>query len=224
MVLQIFRRQLFRFGSITKVRRLVIRYTVDMTIDWDQIYKNGTDGRVMNQLLLSQILAQGVSGEGEVLDIGCGTGDLAVKLARRGYDVTGIDRSEVAIQRARERSEAAKTTEKTAFRVLNLDDPGEAAELHNNRYQIIFCKDTLAFIDNRANLLSWAKDHLAEDGRFVLMTPVLRSGREYDEKMRNMSIYTEALDRMLRQHFNQITQVYCEYFDEWGEERVLLMR
>lgn len=195
-----------------------------MTIDWDQIYKNGDDGRVMNQLLLSQILAQGVSGEGEVLDIGCGTGDLAVKLARRGYDVTGIDRSKVAIERAQERSEAAKTSEKTHFGVLNLEDPGEAAELDDSKYQIIFCKDTLAYVDNKANLLSWVKDHLAEGGRFVLMTPVLRSGREYDEKLRNMSIYTEALDRMLRQHFNQIAEVYCEYFDEWGEERVLVMR
>lgn len=36
-----------------------------------------------------------------VLDVGCGTGELSLFLAGRGYDVLGIDISRVAIQRAR---------------------------------------------------------------------------------------------------------------------------
>jgi SAM-dependent methyltransferase len=37
----------------------------------------------------------------KVLDVGCGTGDLAIALARRGYAVTGVDVSAVAIGAAR---------------------------------------------------------------------------------------------------------------------------
>jgi len=40
---------------------------------------------------------------GPVLDVGCGTGELALFLARHGHDVLGIDLSAMAIQQAREK-------------------------------------------------------------------------------------------------------------------------
>lgn len=43
--------------------------------------------------------------EGAVLDVGCGTGELALFLARRGYDVLGIDLSALAIRQARAKAE-----------------------------------------------------------------------------------------------------------------------
>lgn len=43
----------------------------------------------------------------KILDVGCGTGRHAVELARRGYDVTGIDLSEAQLKRAREKASAA---------------------------------------------------------------------------------------------------------------------
>jgi SAM-dependent methyltransferase len=45
-----------------------------------------------------------------VLDLGCGTGELALTLARRGHDVTGIDISPVAIARARAKAAADNLT------------------------------------------------------------------------------------------------------------------
>ena len=44
---------------------------------------------------------------GPVLDLGCGSGILAVELARRGWEVTGVDIVPKALRRARERVEAA---------------------------------------------------------------------------------------------------------------------
>lgn len=44
---------------------------------------------------------------GEVLDAGCGLGDNAIYLARRGYSVTGVDASPSAIEQARARAGAA---------------------------------------------------------------------------------------------------------------------
>ncbi|MFB6301075.1 MAG: class I SAM-dependent methyltransferase [Halobacteriales archaeon] len=41
---------------------------------------------------------------GPILDVGCGTGELSLFLARRGHDVLGIDLSQLAIQQAREKA------------------------------------------------------------------------------------------------------------------------
>jgi len=39
-----------------------------------------------------------------ILDVGCGTGRHAIELAKRGYDITGIDLSEKQIEKAREKA------------------------------------------------------------------------------------------------------------------------
>lgn len=43
-----------------------------------------------------------------ILDVGCGTGRHAIELAKRGYDITGIDLSESMLAQAREKAEAEK--------------------------------------------------------------------------------------------------------------------
>ncbi len=40
-----------------------------------------------------------------ILDVGCGTGRHAIELAKRGYDVTGIDLSEAQLARAKQKAE-----------------------------------------------------------------------------------------------------------------------
>ncbi len=43
-----------------------------------------------------------------ILDIGCGTGRHSIELAKRGYQVTGIDLSESMLERAKEKAEESK--------------------------------------------------------------------------------------------------------------------
>jgi SAM-dependent methyltransferase len=50
-----------------------------------------------------------------VLNPGCGNGKSAVWLARRGFDVVGIDLSPTAINQARERARAQQVSGRTAF-------------------------------------------------------------------------------------------------------------
>jgi SAM-dependent methyltransferase len=59
---------------------------------------------------VAQILAlTGVTG-GAVLDLCCGPGRHALEFARRGFAVTGVDRSRFLLERAQERADAAAVT------------------------------------------------------------------------------------------------------------------
>lgn len=44
---------------------------------------------------------------GSAIDLGCGTGANAIYLAQQGFEVTGVDYAEAAIEKAQERAEAA---------------------------------------------------------------------------------------------------------------------
>jgi 2-polyprenyl-3-methyl-5-hydroxy-6-metoxy-1,4-benzoquinol methylase len=45
--------------------------------------------------------------QARILDVGCGTGRHSIELARRGYDVTGIDLSAAQLKHAREKAKTA---------------------------------------------------------------------------------------------------------------------
>jgi SAM-dependent methyltransferase len=49
------------------------------------------------------------------LDLGCGTGNHAIELAHRGYEVCGVDRAEDMLIKARDKARAAEPTGKITF-------------------------------------------------------------------------------------------------------------
>jgi methyl halide transferase len=54
----------------------------------------------------------------KALEIGCGTGDNAIWLSQQNFDVLGVDASEIAIEKAREK--AAKEDVACTFAVMNI--------------------------------------------------------------------------------------------------------
>jgi SAM-dependent methyltransferase len=66
---------------------------------------------------------------GLILDLGCGTGDLAIALARRGHEVLGLDFASAAIAAAEERAAALPTEQRSRleFRVADALHPSAHA-------------------------------------------------------------------------------------------------
>jgi len=80
-------------------------------MDYDEVYRSSRPPWQIGgpQPALAPVLDNEVRGP-KVLDVGCGTGDLALSLARRGFEVTAVDISAVAIGQAREKAAAEGLT------------------------------------------------------------------------------------------------------------------
>lgn len=184
-----------------------------MQNNWNTIYESGKSYRLMNDLLLEKILAQAnLDADAIVLDIGCGTGHLALKLAQRGFLVTGIDLSEVAIEKALQSKK-----EKTTFKVLDIESPTALDNLE--RYDLITCKLVYAFIKDRTAFLSRVTGLLKPGGVFALITPVLQPDiRNYSPRMLNISVDRVETEKLLKEAFTDFAVINQDYFDENGLE------
>ncbi len=84
-----------------------------------------------------------------VLDLGCGTGSMTLELARRGYDMTGIDLSAEMLSVADSRIRAAGLEG-----VLLAEEDMRSFELYRTVDAVVCCLDGVNHLTNRDDLLS----------------------------------------------------------------------
>lgn len=100
-----------------------------------------------------------------LLDLGCGTGELSIRLAQKGFDVTGVDLSEDMLAVAR-----AKSEEMGLSIPFYVQDMSELEGL--GRFDIIgiFC-DSLNYLESEEKVIrTFAKayQHLKDEGILLL--------------------------------------------------------
>ena len=86
---------------------------------WDERY--ASSHRIWSGLPNPRLVQQASTlTPGTAIDVGCGEGADAVWLASRGWQVTGVDVSEVALKRAREHAAEAGVADRTSWRQVDL--------------------------------------------------------------------------------------------------------
>lgn len=110
--------------------------------------------------------------KGNVLDVGCGSGENSVALALQGFSVTAIDNSPIFTHSA----EQMARTYKARVRVMN-QDAREVHLLHN--YDLIICTGVLHFLSapDRKKIIDKMKSHTVEGGVNVLSAFTCSSGK-----------------------------------------------
>lgn len=99
-----------------------------------------------------------------VLDLGCGTGKMTLELARRGYDMTGIDYSPEMLDIARE------IAEKEGHDVLWLCQDMREFELYGTVDAAVCCLDCINHLETTEDLedcLKLVHNYLIPDGIFI---------------------------------------------------------
>jgi SAM-dependent methyltransferase len=100
---------------------------------------------------------------GRALDLACGEGQNAIWLASRGWDVTGVDFSEVAIARARSRAE------REGIRVDFVCADLRAYEPEPGAFDLVLLLYLHIPADERRAVLAGAAEALAAGGTLVLV-------------------------------------------------------
>jgi 2-polyprenyl-3-methyl-5-hydroxy-6-metoxy-1,4-benzoquinol methylase len=98
-----------------------------------------------------------------VLDLGCGNGVLARKIADRGYHVIGIEHSESAVAEAREMFPGVD------FRVCGVYEDPKAADL--GTFDLVVSEEVVEHLYYPDELLKFAAKVLSPGGRLIISTP-----------------------------------------------------
>ncbi|HSR17010.1 MAG TPA: class I SAM-dependent methyltransferase [Ignavibacteriaceae bacterium] len=104
----------------------------------------------------------------KILDIGCGTGRHSIELAKRGYNVTGIDLSESQLKRAKEKALEQKLNinfQKNDARNLPFDNEFDLA--------IMLCEGGFSLMETdemNYEILKSAAKSLKPKGKFIFTT------------------------------------------------------
>lgn len=115
---------------------------------------------------LEEIFRREYRGKPElVLDLGCGTGKMTLELARRGYDMTGVDISPEMLNVARERADSAGLDG-----VLWLCQDMTEFELYGTVDAAVCCLDGINHLTDKESLsrcLALVHNYLSPEGLFI---------------------------------------------------------
>lgn len=140
---------------------------------WERLWSQGRRYRQLddteNRLLEDHL---GPGRERPALDIGCGDGSLARRLARLGYRTTGIDCSPSAVVLAAAQDPGPGHEPVWRCMDITTDDLGVLPE---PAYAVVTCRLVYRWIDDKAVFLDRVRHLVAPGGTFWVVTEI--SGR-----------------------------------------------
>ncbi|BDH15354.1 methyltransferase, FxLD system [Streptomyces hygroscopicus] len=139
---------------------------------------------------------------GRALELGCGTGELAVFLTELGYTVDAVDFAEGALTRAqKERAGAGRV------RWLHLDiEHDDPAELSDGGYDLITLRLVFPFLHDRTRVLDSLAARLRPRGALVVITPVVATT---PEERRHIALDEEEIS-LLAEGWSQVERLDAE--------------
>jgi SAM-dependent methyltransferase len=114
--------------------------------------------------ILQKAIASNVPKQGKIIEFGCGVGNYVIWFAKMGYEVTGIDISENAINIAREAASIAEVNCRFTVADVTGDLPGS-----NERFDFAYDWELLhhIFPEDRDRYIKNVTSLLKTDGRYL---------------------------------------------------------
>ncbi len=139
---------------------------------WESVYRgNPVQDKFNNQLLDRLMGCLNLRPGALVLDAGCGTGDHAVRFARRGYQCVGVDISETVLKEAEKNILRKGLNSKISLVCQALED----LSLADDKFDVVHCRGVLMHIPHWERALEHLCRVLKPGGRIVIMEGNLTS-------------------------------------------------
>ncbi|MBQ9069804.1 MAG: class I SAM-dependent methyltransferase [Clostridia bacterium] len=144
-----------------------------------------------------------------VLDLGCGTGSMTIELARRGYDMTGIDYSPEMLDIARERTNDLGLSDKMLWLCQDMRE----FELYGTVDAAVCCLDGINHLTSNKDLdktLSLVHNYLIPDGLFIFD---INGKYKFENIYGDESYVMESSDAMCvwQNYYNKNTKC-CDFY------------
>ena len=154
---------------------------------------------------------------GPVLDLACGTGTIAIRLARQGYQVTGLDIIPEMIEWASRKATAQAVAVDWMVadaRTFQLEQRFHLIYMVGNAFQHFLTR-----ADQEA-LLARVREHLHPEGYFLFGTRNPSPRNLFETRYPEPQMYTMPDGRLLvsteRQEYDPIAQIqYYTFDDQW---------
>jgi S-adenosylmethionine-dependent methyltransferase len=129
----------------------------------------GTLRQVVRQELVARQLAAHLPGGGRVLDAGCGQGTQLLRLARQGYQVTGLDASAALLADLAAALDGEPPAVRARVTTVRADLGDLAAAAGTGRYDAVLCHGVLMYFPAPEPLLGELAAVLAPGGVLSLL-------------------------------------------------------
>ena len=133
------------------------------------------------------------------LDIGCGTGANAIRLARLGLRVTLLDASSAMLDLAQRAAQAAGVADRTTVRC------GDAAQVSSafpaGSFDLVLCHNLLEYVDDPAAVLCGATQLLRDSSATVSILVRNQAGEAFKAALQAADL--EEAERMLAAEWGQ---------------------
>lgn len=164
--------------------------------------------------ILNKIIQDHFSEGKNLLDIGCGGGDVAIIMAQKGFNVVGLDMSEAMIEIAQKRKEQlpSEIADRLTFKQMNFDEI--VTTIKEDSVDIIVAFGFIGYLSNDEIFFETCNKILKDRGKLII------SCRNRLFNMQSISDYTtnEILNNDAIKLISEIDELYC---DEIPKENTL---
>jgi SAM-dependent methyltransferase len=129
-------------------------------------YSDGIRGRIRHELVLEVVAGLTTAG-GTVLDMGCGDGEISVRLCEAGFNVLGVDASPEMLRRANVRKAQLRerARKRLDFAVGDIEnfEPGRT-------FDAVCCHGVFMYLDDSSAAIQKLSDHVTRGGVLSILT------------------------------------------------------
>jgi ubiquinone/menaquinone biosynthesis C-methylase UbiE len=154
-------------SAVTDPKQLVKSHFSERVEEWAANFTDVEPLSMSAQNVLSrhlfalEMLERVVPSGSKVLDLGCGTGEMAARLAKRGYEVWGVDIAEPMVRYAAHRHKSGR------FRLGDV----EHIPFDDNTFDAVVCLGVIEYLANDEQALSEIRRVLKPAGSAIISTP-----------------------------------------------------